>query len=470
MIAPVTLNPGLNSMSDTQKLLIWLPLRPGSAWRGEGIAQTVEQIVSNLSPLIRVEILTTPECAVAFDEKLKSRCKIHTLRLAGKSRKVVSLTANESLTPSLIDLLAAKLGVKKFMRLSDILTLPLYIIELKWLCFQINHNRKFSNFDYFWFPAPNIYGIKGLRVRKVISFWDPFVFEYRDFGDVANVLYPMFFETYRSADKIVTQSGTNKDYLVNVMNLNSTKVHVINNGSPDYSPYKRSQNELSNENILRLWAKGHYQGQDKSSAIASFVKDKINHSILWRLLQKRQGSACKIVLISTQDRPYKGIALLMEIFNLYLQRYTEDIQIIFTTELQPEHRKKYPALVNRLHEITRVSQAQHALLHSISDLAIHPSFVEGGLGAYPQFEAESLDRPSLVNRGRHIDEMIRAGMLNDSEVEIISADFTNKDFACQKINILLTVPQAAEENIECIRKCRVSWTDSGALYSKLFSS
>ena len=43
----------------TKKLIVWVPLPPGSSWRGEGIAQTVEHILVNFDPLFKCDILVS---------------------------------------------------------------------------------------------------------------------------------------------------------------------------------------------------------------------------------------------------------------------------------------------------------------------------------------------------------------------------------------------------------------------------
>jgi glycosyltransferase involved in cell wall biosynthesis len=450
-----------------RKLLIWLPLRPGTSWLGEGIAQTIENVVQNLSAHIEVTILTTQECATDFSDKLKSRCTILTLPLIRAKR--FELKHSDNIAPSIKDFLRERFGFKLFSKFRTVFNFVTYVIALRWLRYQINHNKKFADMDYVWFPAPTIYDIENLNVKKAVSFWDPFVFEYRHFAGIAPVLLRKFAAIYKKSGKIITQSAANKDYLVKVMHIDDSRIHVINNGSPDYSNYKKSVNSLSKDEILRSWPKDKYFGSSRKNAIVSYCRDYINQSILWRLLQKRDNLSCKVILVSTQERPYKGIMKFLEILNTYINRYHENVQLIITAELTQEYSRSFPVLLERVHEITRVNERQHALLHSIADLTIHPSFAEGGLGAYPQFEAESLGKPSLINIGRHVVEMAAAFHLTEREADTISADFANTEEVCEKMHNLLTDPLCAADNVACVQKCRVLWSDASQLYSNIFS-
>jgi len=90
--------------------------------------------------------------------------------------------------------------------------------------------------------------------------------------------------------------------------------------------------------------------------------------------------------------------------------------------------------MDNIFEIIRVSNKQHAMLYQISDLVIHPSFVEGGLRTYPQYEAASLNVPCLSQIGRHTKEL---NALYNNKLENVFCDFTNIKIALEKINILL---------------------------------
>ncbi|OWO77760.1 hypothetical protein B2J68_01345, partial [Vibrio cholerae] len=46
---------------------------------------------------------------------------------------------------------------------------------------------------------------------------------------------------FSNASAIITQSRANKDYLETVMGIESSKINVIYNGSPDYSEFKKQQ-------------------------------------------------------------------------------------------------------------------------------------------------------------------------------------------------------------------------------------
>ena len=59
------------------KLFIWLPLRPYASWRGEGIAQTIERLVSGINKEFKVTIICQDAHAKYIEENLKEKDNIY---------------------------------------------------------------------------------------------------------------------------------------------------------------------------------------------------------------------------------------------------------------------------------------------------------------------------------------------------------------------------------------------------------
>lgn len=112
------------------------------------------------------------------------------------------------------------------------------------------------------------------------------------------------------------------------MGIESSKINVIYNGSPDYSEFKKQQSNLS---FSEVWSKSEFSGASKKAAFEALVNHQLNFSVLWRLLTKNKVSNRKIVLISTQNRPYKGFDQLFVLINeLCLRRDNYDFILLAT--------------------------------------------------------------------------------------------------------------------------------------------
>jgi glycosyltransferase involved in cell wall biosynthesis len=171
-------------------------------------------------------------------------------------------------------------------------------------------------------------------------------------------------------------------------------------------------------------------------------------------------------MISTQVRPYKGFDLLLQFLNHLVCCETEfRYQFIFTAALSEKIRNMYPLLYERIHEITRVSNKQHALLYYISDLVLHPSYVEGGLGVYPQFEAATMGTPTLANIGRHIFEQSPDATHVPCHYAI---DFTKTNALVARIHDLMVSEEMRANNLLETQRLTVHWEDSAKKYSEAF--
>lgn len=90
-------------------------LPPNSSWRGEGIAQTIENIVRNISPERKIEIVVSSKHAEMLVglEKSNPNISVLTLGFRGKSTKktIGYVSLNEVEKDSLWDLVIAKLPI-----------------------------------------------------------------------------------------------------------------------------------------------------------------------------------------------------------------------------------------------------------------------------------------------------------------------------------------------------------------------
>lgn len=445
---------------------MWVPLRPGSSWRGEGIAQTIENILLHASRGAKFCLVVSAEHAVELRKIFKDYENIR-IKSIGFDRdnnngyKSVSLEKTSKAT--LIDFVWNKLPKPNFGRFENIF----YILSLYSYYFLQRNGLFLRGCDLFWFPTPVIPGTHLLKGRKICSFWDPFVFEYRDFSGISLVLLKKFIRHFKDANKVITQSEANKNYLVDVLGIDDGKIKVINNGSPSYEKFFEELEKIGRHNsngLLRLWSPNVFHGRNIKDAEQKLFKDAINKSILWRLFYKNSKKKSRVIMISTQLRPYKGFGVLLELMNnLVSHENDERFNFVLTSEIPKEQKDKYPLLYERLHEITRVPASQHAMLYYIADLVLHPSYAEGGLGVYPQFEAASVGTPSLVNIGRHVLEQEKFCKNIDST----SADFSEIEATAAKVRLLMNSQIEREKNLEETKSISVRWVDASAEYVEL---
>ena len=343
----------------------------------------------------------------------------------------------------------------------------LYPFKL-WLIFQN---------DVIFNPSPSFTLFTKLR-PMVFGFWDPFVFEHAAFGkNRKNLMINFWYKFSFLSDFIVTQSEANKTYLKNTWKIKDEKIFVIRLGTPDYEEIlnkfltKIPDKNINRLNILQYWPMRKILAPSKQGAINLVSSEFINKSVLFRLHQNIKPNS-KIFIVSTQYRIYKGYEALFALFdNLIKKNPQYDFNLILTSELPEKLRNqftgKYTWAVPKLYEFSRVTNLQHACLYKLSDIALHPSNLEGGPTMYPASEAASLGVPSLTNSGRHTDELIRS---DGSYLKDNIADFSAIDITSERIMKILDNEDTAIKNVENISNAKINWKISSQKYCELFES
>lgn len=451
-------------------LTIWMPLRPGSSWRGEGIAQTVENILSNLSSNINCTLVVSKTHAAELDAILEKCPNIRLACVGFKSKQHAEIDTDSVPKSSFFQLVSSKIKFNLLKKFSSYFNSLCYIATM----YFYTELQRFGFFlpksQIIWVPTPIIPFIGNLRGNKIFSFWDPFVFEYRDFSDISNILYKHYRNVYSRANAIITQSQANRSFLTDVFNMNEIKIHVINNGSPDFSSFLKEFEPIGKRNpksVVDLWGRKTFKGKNKQDAYNKLIADSINKTILWRLGQKFDSKKDRIIMVSTQCRPYKGFGVLFEVLDKLVKseklfRY----QIIMTSSVPSKIKDKYPLLYERIHEVIRVTNKQLAALYYMSDLVLHPSYVEGGVGVYPQFEAASVGTPCLVNIGRHVLEHDSC----DEPPQFTTTNFVDVPLTIGKIEKIMLSDDEKNMNVIESKKLAISWQDAAKKYDDVFLS
>lgn len=442
-------------------VMIFMPISPKANWRGEGISQTIENIIRYSADKITYTLVVgrhvEKEIAIELGKEIASN-KLKLLPI-GFSKKKLGKALH-----------SFRIGYLFFY-----LSLSFFTIKQAVLSFLgiSKYHLTFVPYALLAIPA-SIFSKK-----MAISFWDPFVLEYPHAFSEKFRLFIVKLLKYgmHSADVVITQSHTNKNYLIHFFGLDSEKIKVIENGHPDYRCYLSDQS-ITTENIMTAWdnKKEEFVSDSKKKLYYHYLikkkthrslKDHMKKNVLHRLVTKDSTKESKIIVISTQYRPYKGFESLFSAYDLLIKKYCSQykFKFVFTGSVPPVFYQKYAWANSLVFEMQRLEGRQHAYIYSIADLVIHPSFVEGGMGTYPMFEAASLNVPSLSNMGRHMLELQKKYA---KDIDSLCVDLVDTEATSEKMFALLTNTELRKSNVSLTNSLRTLWEDSGKKYQDLF--
>ncbi len=392
-------------------VLVWIPLRPGSKWTGEGIAGTLDRILKYLDH--------TELSVVALSQHVELMKSTH-----GDRVKFYSVPQAQDTFQSYEGVLSPRLV--SFLRIPErTLNIILYVLFVSIYFFTLKMNRKVQTV---WCPSfAVLFASSNFSKQKVVNFWDAFVFEYYGFSHVQLPIFIRIERYLRSAGVIVTQSRHNKSYLIDVFDIPEEKVLVVPNPNPQVRHILPDAvfNSIKND---RNMAFKHWKKTSTTLPLGK-VKDICNLSMLRRFTHEMTENTFTI-FCSTQRRPYKGFDVLISNLSRFSRRNSKfDIRLILTGDLKAFFKERTLDLdtldwvYTHCYQISRVNNFNHALLYTLSDLVMHPSYAEGGHGVYPLFEAASVGTPCLMNVGRHTDEIL----MDSPELRANILDFSNYD-------------------------------------------
>ena len=374
--------------------LLWIPLRPFSNWRGEGIAGTIDGLVRQWTTS-ELYVVALEEHAKIINEGANQNVKFYSIPQIDKI-----FENYEHFIPH---------------RIYRIITMPekiinnfLYSIFCMYYFVLFRLSKKVNKV---WCPSfATLFASSNFKKSKVINFWDGFVFEYYGFSQIQLPIYVRIQKYLSSADIVITQSFHNKSYLEQVLNIKKEKIIVLPNPNPSVRSKldEKDFNTLKSNRTLVL----DYWKCETSRNKTKQVADIRNRSILKRLIDESSKSTF-LIFCSTQIRPYKGFKPLFSFLSTFQQKYPQlDFRLILTGNLETYlahesiDEKTYNWIYANCYQISRVNNFNHALLYTIADLVVHPSYAEGGHGVYPLFEAASVDTPCIMNEGRHTRELL----------------------------------------------------------------
>lgn len=448
-----------------EEIAVWLPLPGSSHWRGEGIVQTVENILAKASAdesAVSWVLIVGPAHASQITKAVANHPKV-TVRtlpgLSGRSRQrqhdlqVVTAYLAKPSPWQIIERGWRKVWSHRPMK--GRFELVRYGVMLTiYSCLQ-SMGVAFR-YKYFWLPAPIIPHLALLRGQKTYSFWDPFIFEYATFHSAGFVTMPRFLSHYSAENRIITQSEYNRAYLQEVWNVPAKNIQVINNGTNNYENFRLpiGAHEKPDSVMLDNFGRTTFTGA-LHQASDRLINQLMAKATLSRLLARRKHlSNSKTLFISTQYRPHKGLDEMLEIASLLVETESSfSYQFVFTATLPDVLMDRYPRLHEHLFQLTRLSNKDHALVYQLADLVIHPSHAEGGGIPYPVHEAASLDTPCLINIGRHTHEAVAA----HPALASLTFDISQPETAAQRIRQTLADPEAQAAMLAAAKSCERPW-------------
>ncbi len=432
------------------KLYIWLPLRPYASWRGEGIAQTIERLVSGINKEFKVTIICQEAHAKYIEENLHDKDNIYFWKIRIREfdpRIFYSINPVSRITKSIFSLIIN------------------FFVNFKWLAYTVFYYLRLrvirNSNKIVWTPVwATLLSEKKFNAKKICNFWDGFVFEYRQFEDSREIILSLLTKFLATTDKIITQSQANKSYLTQVLGFEEKKIKVIYNPHPSYSHLidkvllnKINQNKKEALNYWKpeitenFWRENH---KLVGAKVQKKYRDFFNKSLFSRMIQSSD-SKTKFFFISSQNRAYKGFKQLFYSLNEFSKLTSSNFTLITTGSLSNEElhlSENYNWAFKNVYEFKKVNDFNHALLYSVSDLVIHSSFAEGGLGVFPLFEAASINKLCLMNEGTHTKELLECyPFLND-----LCVDFNFPDIVADKMLYFLNNDKKRNEYISYIQK------------------
>lgn len=450
------------------KVLVWLPLPEESHWVGEGIAQTLERWLETANDDTHFTLFVNSRAKAHLEKLFKEKKNIRIITNSffegrNKIEDFEKVGYAESYKQRL-------LPYRLFSRLTSALKVASYILKTYASTLLYNKNLLFSGHDILWAPSPSIPFVERLRTPIAYFFWDPFVFEYDEFKygprlAYLNKLRIMFWQGRRNAH-VFTQSEANQRFLNDILGLPVDRVHYVRLGCPDYMPLVANNYDLISQSkrkksldIYDLWVTERKSElfSSKNPPKAKDVNKLIEDTAMFFRYANNLQEKSRLILVSTQNRPYKGLLVLLASLAELKKISKYKLHVAFTCSIPDAEKRQHPELYESILEFSRLSNKMHAILTASADLVLHPSFVEGGLGSYPMYEAASVNVPSLTNMGRHTAELVSR---SSKRIEVALADFTKTTELARRIENILDDEQLQREIINEVSHVRFSWQDS----------
>jgi hypothetical protein len=355
------------------------------------------------------------------------------------------------------------------------------LLEAEYLSI-LRRYRKVETPDVWWVPSPLSRGAFALEGPQVMHLFD-FVFGDFPKGQPLVAIVDSKLEVRRNlkrAVRIVAGSDhVKKTVGVSLLELPPDVIEVIPHAGPDLSRPLVSALRLparpANWYDERARLGEHIREYVRSRETTWPVVDAFIEEIVVPRIASFRFESEPYVMLSTQHRPYKNVIAVLKAVRRLMQRKQRDITVVLTGELRysdpSDVLAKYVIdnnLATRILPMPRVPDDVLAALYACAGVAIHPSLYEGGIGAFPFFEAMSVDCPALMadslamREAASIDPGYRPFIFNPYDVRALA----------QRIEDALDGRTALYESQRDLyaRVMRRKWSDNLEEYIALFRS
>ena len=210
------------------------------------------------------------------------------------------------------------------------------------------------------------------------------------------------------------------------------KLHVAPHALPDLAPALPFVRDRRKTDASRRAAADLLRGHAKAKGL--------------RYLADFPFEDAPYIVVSTQDRVTKNIAVVGRALDDIVRKRRQDLKLITTALLHfgedwtplpglIEHRQIQNDLLS-MHDLPR---DVHAALYHCAEMAVHPSFFEGGHAPFPFSEAVSVGTPCLIADGPHTRELLEGA----PELRAYVFDPQDSEGLADLIMTTLTAPTAA---------------------------
>lgn len=259
--------------------------------------------------------------------------------------------------------------------------------------------------DVWWVPYPIALGSTALRGPQVIHVYDLAYADFpkgQDLGSVAISKIDISVSV-RSASQIITHSEHVRDRVaVPLFDIPKEKITVLPHASPNLRPF------VTHSASGQLWSKREMAEKIRAYCASRRMNwptvDDFIEEIVAPRLATFAFETTPYVLLSTQNRSYKNVLQVAKAIRVLNHQRGYRVHLALTGQFKPSDKTdalaRY-AINNHLMEyllpLPRVPDDVLAALYGCASVAIHPSLYEGGVGAFPFYEALSVDCPALVS-------------------------------------------------------------------------
>lgn len=311
----------------------------------------------------------------------------------------------------------------------------------------IRHYQKIEAPDVWWVPYPIALGSTALEGPRVVHVYDLAYADFpkgQDLGSVAMSKVDIAVNV-RAATEIITHSAHVRDRVaVPLFDIPREKITVLPHASPDLRPF------VTHSDSAQLWSRVEMAERIRAYCTSKRMNWPTVDDFIEEIVAPRLGTfpfeTAPYVLLSTQNRSYKNVLQVAKAIRVLNHQRGYRVHLALTGQFKPSDKTdalaRY-AINNHLMEyllpLPRVPDDVLAALYGCAAVAIHPSLYEGGVGAFPFYEALSVDCPALVS----VNDSMREALVAEPGYSVCLFNPYNTTDLVNRIEVILKDREAA---------------------------